>query len=292
MRPTLCDTFRSRAFLTWDMLARGRSVDCQIGEETLTDINILELKIRHSSEIYSCTFSKTEEGSNGADWEWWFTGSSGKWIGFRVQAKVIDIQKNSFNHLHYKQYKSQLYQSDILIKDALQKASPLIPLYCLYSNWNNLPQFPLKYANSYPIDESYGCSILSAFAVRYLRSKKKKLTHFQTLLRYMNPWHCLVCCHEYKALDLPHRVFAYWRNSIMKIEALILEEIDDNIIEQLDNELNDYRPIYHKINLLDQPPEYVNLILTNQLVDQPDPNLRTITIFKERDEIDDLINIF
>ena len=66
MRPTLCDTFRSRALWTWDTLARGRSVDCQIGEETLTDLNILELKTRHSSEIYNRTFTKPEEGLNGS----------------------------------------------------------------------------------------------------------------------------------------------------------------------------------------------------------------------------------
>lgn len=291
MHPTLCDTFRSRALLTWDMLARGRSVDCQIGEETLTDLNIIELKIRHSSEIYSRTFNKTEEGLNGADWEWWFTGSSQKWIGFRVQAKVIDIQKNSFNHLHYKKYKSQLYQCDILIKDSLQKSSPLIPLYCLYSNWNNLPHFPLKYANYYPIEESYGCSILSAFAVRYLRSKKKTLTHFKSLLNYIKPWHCLVCCHGYNAGDLPHRVFDYWKNFIRPIETSILEEIDESILEELEDELNNYRKIYNEIYLVNEPPHYVRLMLNNELVDQPDPNLRTLTIFQEREELDETINI-
>ncbi len=60
MRPTLCDTFRSRALWTWDTLARGRSVDYQIGQETLTHLNIFDLKMRHASEVYSRTFSKTE----------------------------------------------------------------------------------------------------------------------------------------------------------------------------------------------------------------------------------------
>ncbi|OYD87317.1 hypothetical protein CDG77_30070 [Nostoc sp. 'Peltigera membranacea cyanobiont' 213] len=184
MRPTLCDPFRSLSFLTWDMLAKGRSVDCQIGEETLTDINILELKIRHSSEIYTRTFSTTQEGSEGADWEWWFTGSSKKWIGFRVQAKVIDFETNSFEHLHYQNKNNPLSQCQILIQRAVESSSRLIPLYCLYSNWNNSPQFTSRYANYYPVQESYGCSILSAFAVRYLQSKKRKPANFKVLRPY------------------------------------------------------------------------------------------------------------
>ncbi|MEH2111715.1 hypothetical protein [Nostoc sp.] len=51
------------------MLDKGRSINCQIGEETLTDLNIVELKIRHSAEICSITFNKIDEGTNGADWE-------------------------------------------------------------------------------------------------------------------------------------------------------------------------------------------------------------------------------
>ncbi|HYW21276.1 MAG TPA: DUF6615 family protein [Nodularia sp. (in: cyanobacteria)] len=285
MRPTLCDTFRSRALWTWDMLARGRSVDCQIGEETLTDLNILELKIRHASEVYNRTFSKPEEGSNGADWEWWFTGSSRKWIGFRVQAKVIEIKTNSFKHLHYRKDSHSPFQCDILIQDALQKPFPRIPLYCLYSNWNTLPQIHWRCQTYYPIEEHYGCSILSAFAVRCLRSiGTSKTKHLKALLNYISPWHCLVCCRGYEAGDLPSRVFRYWRDFIVEVEESIFEELSLNIRQDLNGELDNYRGIYNQIELLDEPPNYVRLLLNNELEEQPDPNLRTLTVFKERDE--------
>jgi len=284
MHPTLCDTFRSRALWTWDTLARGRSVDCQIGEETLTDLNILELKIRHASEVYSRTFSKPEEGLNGADWEWWFTGSSRKWIGFRVQAKVIDIKTNRFNHLHYKKDKHSPFQCDTLIQNALLPRHPRIPLYCLYSNWNTLAQLPWKCATYYPVEESYGCSILSAFAVRYLRSiKTGKAKHFQSLLEHVSPWHCLVCCRGYGEGDLPSRVFRFWRESIQQVEAAILEGLSLDNRQELDGELAYYRGVYNQIELTQEPPSYVLSLLNNQLEEQPDPNLRTLTVFKERD---------
>lgn len=288
MRPTLCDTFRSRALWTWDTLARGRSVDCQIGEETLTDLNILELKIRHASEVYSKTFTKPKEGSNGADWEWWFTGSSGKWIGFRVQAKVIDIKTNSFKHLHYHKNKNSGFQCDILIKEAFSnKKFPMIPLYCLYSNWNTFSKVPWRCLTYYPVEESYGCSILSAFAVRYLRSFEKikiNTKDLKFLLNYINPWHCLVCCRRYGEGDLPNRVIEYWRNFIRQSEREISEQLSFNIRRQVDSELENYYGTYNQIELLDNPPEYVLRLLENELNEQPYPNVRAITVFKERDE--------
>jgi hypothetical protein len=288
MHPTLCDTFRSRALWTWDTLAKGRSVDCQIGEETLTDLNILELKTRHSSEIYSRTFTKPEEGLNGADWEWWFTGSSRKWIGFRVQAKVIDIRKDTFTHLHYyKKDKDKIrhYQCDSLIKNALQEPYPRIPLYCLYSNWVNISQLPWNCATYYPADESYGCSILSAFTVRYLRdTHRHKSTHLKNLFGYINPWHCLVCCRGYSQGDLPNRVFRYWRESILEIERGTFEELPANIRQDVNNGLENHQEIYNQIELMNEPPDHVRLLLNNELEEQPDPYLRAVTIFKERDE--------
>ncbi|MBH8566965.1 hypothetical protein I8748_33285 [Nostoc sp. CENA67] len=279
MRPTLCDTFKKRSSSTWNMLAKGRSVDCQIGEQTLTDINILQLKISHSSEIYNHTFSTNDEGLYGADWEWWFTDyRRKKWLGFLVQAKVIDFDTNSFKHLHYRKNSSSLYQCELLIKHALESQTRLIPLYCFYSNW---------YANYYPEDESYGCSILSAFAVRYLQSKKSKPKNLKFLLKYMTPWDKLVCCDGNQLADLPSRVLNNWKNLIRPIEEEIVGEIDETNSDILNYELPYYRSIYNNIQLLDKPPEYVQLLLDNELVDQPNLNPRTLTVFQERDRATD-----
>ena len=38
-----CDTFRELAFSCWDLLGDGRDAKVQLGEETLTDLNVLEL---------------------------------------------------------------------------------------------------------------------------------------------------------------------------------------------------------------------------------------------------------
>lgn len=199
-----------------------------------------------------------------------------------MQAKVIDFKTNSFKHLDYQNKNNPLSQCEILIQRALESSSRLIPLYCLYSNWNNSPQFTSRYANYYPVQESYGCSILSAFAIRYLQSKKRK--HVKVLRPYMTPWDGLVCCYGDRASDLPHRVFENWRKFIHPIEREIIDEIDESIFHDLDGELNHYRRIYDDIQLINKPPEHVQLLLNNELVDQPDRHLRSLTVFQERDE--------
>lgn len=81
----------------------------------------------------------------------------------------------------------------------------------------NSTQLPLEYENYYGLREIYGCSILPAFAVRYLRSKNKKPKCLKHLLQYIRPWHCLVSSGKEKSGDLPERVYHYWANFIRPI---------------------------------------------------------------------------
>jgi hypothetical protein len=73
----------------------------------------LELKIKHPREIITTTFTKPKEAVTGADWEWRLTGPSDDWLGFRVQAKVIELQSSRYEHLHYKNPKKPDFQADL-----------------------------------------------------------------------------------------------------------------------------------------------------------------------------------
>ena len=86
---SLCQTYRDLSFRTWRYLEKARSVSHQPLEETITDNNFIELKLRHSNEVLTTTYNRIQEGKNGADWEWWFT-NKGKtaWYGVRVQTLV------------------------------------------------------------------------------------------------------------------------------------------------------------------------------------------------------------
>src|SRR5688572_13448409 len=99
---SLCETFKNRSSSTWTLLSKAREVDSQLLEETLTDLNLLELKLKHPREIITKSFTKPREGLTGADWEWWLTGPKSLWLGFRVQAKVLNLRSGMYEHLHYR----------------------------------------------------------------------------------------------------------------------------------------------------------------------------------------------
>ena len=214
---TLCQSFRDLSHQTWMQLAKARSVDHQMLEDSVTDMLMVDLKFRHPFNVITKTFTRSEEFINGADWEWWFVDSSGsKGIGFRVQAKIINFETNSFKQLHYRSKNSAISQTEKLIDDARNSTVTLIPIYCLYIHCDNL-------LSSFDIVDLYirgilfnctvehlGCSILSAYKVKDLKKTKKQ--HIIEIFEYVKPWHSLVCppiINPNSNLSLPERTWAW-----------------------------------------------------------------------------------
>lgn len=286
---TICDTFRTLAFSSWDLLRVSKTANVQIGEETLTDLNVLQLRLNHPTEVVTDPLTKPEEGVEGADWEWWFTGSSGRWLGFRVQAKVIELKSDRYKELHYQQKKTGLYQSDTLIRRAINARPKMIPIYCLYSNWSAKGYGsaggynPRWSCGSYaPAHESYGCSIMSAFAVRHMR-KRRKTRDLRKLLPYMEPWHCLACCSGYSNQDLPHRVWTYWREVLLEGEQRLLQDAAGGFPEDLNSQFIDLFEAYSEVSLTEEPPQYVRSLQEGSLTDLP-PETSRLTVFNEQED--------
>ncbi|MEX3853699.1 DUF6615 family protein [Paraburkholderia sp. BR10923] len=208
MSSSLCETFRALAFRTYDQLGKGRRVGHQPLEETFTDINILELKDRHGSEIYSQTFSKHQEGLNGADWEWWLTNQArSSWLGLRVQAKVLHLQSNSFAHLHYRSGKRKAYQLGKLKRASSRDG--LVPLYCLYAHEPQSVKLIGRSCRSFVhTTESFGCAIAPLRHIESLQ-KKGETNDLASVMAGAVPWHCLVCCSGYGGIDLPSRTWLF-----------------------------------------------------------------------------------
>ena len=267
---SICNTFKRLALDTWDHIHRSRQINFQLKEETFTDLNMLEIKIRHSSGVKTQVFTKPQEGINGADWEWWFRGLTGTWIGFRVQAKVINLHTNEFKHLHYQSQTTQIYQCDKLIQNALTRNSPKIPLYCFYINTDNN-----NYLNNWSchtvaqIKDYYGCSLTSAFKVRQLRASNSK--HLTDLQSHLKPWHCLVCCSGYGKADFISNIQAYAKANLIP-DNDIAKELGFSLPEEF---------------ITKEPPEYVLAILENKNNDDvlpPDDEIDGVIIILEKEE--------
>lgn len=206
MSSSLCDAFTKASLDTWHRIQEGRALQYPLGEETLTDLLLRDLLRLHLPDITIEAFTKDEEGRNGADWEWWFQGSSKNWLGLRVQAKVIAHDKDEFKHLHY--YKNtedkppiRKYQCDKLITEAAKDPEwPCVPVYCLYSYWTASYKVPPGYCcwGPRPSASSFGCTIVPANDVLKLRAADSTGRDHRNMvtdtLEYSLPLACLVCC--------------------------------------------------------------------------------------------------
>jgi len=258
---SLCQTYRDLSFQTWRLMEKARSVSHQPLEETITDNNIIELKLRQSHEVITTTYNKVQEGKIGADWQWWFTNSKKNiWFGVRVQAKILKFKTNRFEVLNYKN------QTDVLIKSAQKDG--LIPLYCFYSQWPLSKNYPTKNCLTFPnAPESYGCSIIDAYTIKKNKKTKKSNT-LASVISDVFPWSCLVCCQSTtsrsNANSLPDRVKSFVQNVLLRNSS------DDILIPKITKE----------------PPRHIKSILDkgNENHENDDPNLAGVIVIIESDD--------
>ena len=252
----LCGVVQKKSSWIWNTLRTARLHESKVGEESITDFLVLELKKAAKDAYYINSFTRPQEKISGADWELWFTGQSGAWIGLRVQAKVISLAGTRFPQLHYKQ-KDGTHQIDRLISDA-QKHNA-VPLYCLYCSWptGSVGKLQWPCGSVKKNVRLFGASILSVAAVKSLKASNDD--SLKSVAKCMSPFHCIFCCQGYGGSDLPSRVQSFLANT--GFSAPVGESI------------------------LRSPPNYLRPLLDpgadQETFDFPDSNLARITVIRE-----------
>lgn len=253
----LCQTMQKQASWVWNSLRTARAHESKIGEESITDFLVLQLKKQAKGAYFVESFTRPKEKVTGADWELWLTGPSGKWLGLRVQAKVISIDARRYPQLHYRQ-KDGTYQLDRLVADANRHGAT--PLYCLYSYWKGAEAGRVEWpCGTFKRNSRlFGVSWMAVSDVRALKSAGTDL--LKKVAPTLSPFHCLFCCAGYGGGDLPERAHAFLQRRNYMVDRMAL---------------------------LAQPPYYVSQVsrpgeLTEDFVDVHDENLYRVTIVRER----------
>lgn len=248
---TLCETFRSIAFSTYERLRDAKSIDYQPLEETFTDTIMLDLKLKHPVEIFTQPFNKREEGVNGADWEWWLTNAAeDKWLGLRIQAKILNLKSNEYSHLHHKVGKTKkTYQIAKLKRESARVG--LVPLYCFYSYGDTMSAACGSFGHA---TEAFGCSLASLAHVESLQLAGEK-KNFDEVMAKVSPWHCLVCCSGFGPGDLPTRAWNFLQGFLFINPPKPHKPRQSNVDEILIN-----TPSKPVIGPRSQPPQYVRAI--------------------------------
>jgi hypothetical protein len=266
MTASLCSTFATLAYETHERLGACRQVGHQLLEETITDLLILELKRLHPREIFCQTFTKPQESMTGADWEWWLTDPSrSRWLGLRVQAKVLELKSDSFAHLHYKSKRGRAYQTTRLKRAA--EADGLAPFYCLYTHAPAAAKGWLRFGSA----AGYGCSLLPVKHVEKLRRRGKR-TDFSSVMAEAVPWSMLVCVSAVATTSGKPVTFPDFAAGMVDGELPWLWDDEDGGTEAVQLPL--------KPGIRKSPPLYVTAMMEGQPVEELDKPLRGILVIQ------------
>ncbi|MFS0556349.1 DUF6615 family protein [Brevibacillus sp. 179-C9.3 HS] len=213
MNSKAIEVFERLAVDTWERIKFGEELDCRQSEETITDINLLEIKRAALANILVSKSNKDDEGLTGLDWEWWIGSNSTGWWRYAVQAKKL-FPNGKYNKLRHKVGND--YQIDILEK--YSKANNCIPLYCFY-NFLEDPQLSQYWNCNLNYEEKQlGCTVVPIDTVRVAFGKRadKSFKALHSDSRSI-PWRCLIKCPN---IGTPH-----FTNSVHPLACSGYEEV-------------------------------------------------------------------
>lgn len=183
----LCRTLQERAKWTDRSIKHGLSTRLGLMEETITDINLLEVAMQHEDYVFTKKFSRRQEGSvSGADWLWCI-GEPGAWLLLLVQAKIISPKTGKCNYLNYRRGS----QRSLLLKYARKIRA--MPIYVVYAHIPTGYEPPPKASPHFSRMDAndWGCSWVTPRSVKKLvLAKSYKL---EDVLRHGIPWASPFC---------------------------------------------------------------------------------------------------
>ncbi|PET65151.1 hypothetical protein CN514_12330 [Bacillus sp. AFS001701] len=241
---SVCKAIKDFSQLTWFILEGRFETNLSVGEETITDISLIELQKSLSTSTRIEKFTKKKEDEKGADWEWWII-EHGKAISLRVQAKILslDMKYKSLNYIG----KSKKVQIDTLINSAT--TDKCIPMYIFYNYVNTFPTFKCKCGESI-YDEYEGVTYSFATTIKGLVGGGTRKSYDYHEVRPISDFLvCLFCCND-KSKSLINVISE-------KYEKMTGLKIEDGIIKE-------------------KVPKYVKKISPNIVIEEEDLDIKFI----------------
>ena len=169
----------------------------RFGEETITDLLMLDLNRQRPTRAMFTQTPKHREAVRGTDFEWWLGSDTTGWIRLAVQAKKLDLK--SERYLNFKHKVNGVKQINRLERYAARHGA--IPLYCLYNYSANAESKVWSCCQrSYDVEE-LGCTITPSSNIREAMGLWGK-KNFDSIHEYEDtvPWRCLALCPRVKGL--------------------------------------------------------------------------------------------
>ena len=152
------------------------------GEETITEINLLEIRRRHPGLIHLQTFTKPREAQNGADWEWHIVGRK---YTFKMRVQAKRLQSNCILKVNHKVRSSSRQQRELLIEKASN--DNIKAVYCIYCTEPQRKLWKEKKASLGYRSIQTGCLLADALDVPLT------VRNLDVIEEKCIPWHYLFC---------------------------------------------------------------------------------------------------
>jgi hypothetical protein len=127
---SLCDALDQLGEAAWEEIELGVETHQLLDEEAVTNYHLMRLAAAVPA-VRVEKHSKRREWRTGADWEIW-VGRPGGFVGFRVQAKILDHRTNRYERLYHR-VADRTKQIDKLISSSQSSPRQTYPLYAFYN---------------------------------------------------------------------------------------------------------------------------------------------------------------
>jgi len=268
----VAELFEELSKRVWLRLEQSLVFDVSQGEETITDINLLDMKIAGLNEIKLWKCPKSREPELGIDW-WWLIGNDQVgWRSYMVQAKKLDLHTGLYRNLNHRVGKRT--QIEVLEKEAARWCAQ--PLFCFY-NYVDVRRLALMRYLHCPSEPSempqLGCTVTPLWLVKSIVKKRSRPTErtFDYIHKQTNtiPWRCLVRCqHAAAAYSDPN-------NAPPECNASVVYETYSDFPEEVRQRFGGYGSEVDPSNMIDSgapisfAPKRIAIIQTERIEEEP-----------------------
>ncbi len=185
---------------TWHRIGASRHLHARLGEETLTDLLVLDLLASApSSEVQVVQTTKRQEARQGTDLVVYVRRDTQKADIYAIQAKKLG-GKGRYDHLKSRAGQTQRLQIDVLERYAKQIKA--IPLYLLfnYVDSHNAGTQPWHCCQQPPDTMQFGCTLVPSWRIRDAISTRRGRTFSRIHADpAVLPWRCAFGCPNHTA---------------------------------------------------------------------------------------------
>lgn len=149
---------------TWIRLQQSQTLDVRFGEETLTDILVLDfIKLAGRRRVKIFQITKHEEARKGADLEIFLRTDRGTCVRYVIQAKKL-YPRHQYPHINAKAGKSGLFQIDVL--EDYARSVGAVPHYLLFNFVDHIQRTRHWHCRRQFDEKQLGCTLVPSWRVR------------------------------------------------------------------------------------------------------------------------------